>query len=159
MVKFVFKIIVFTTISYCLIHSFANAQSFFGATTNPNNPTMAPGGGNTNPVMSPDDFKNMVNTLGQQNLNALSEQTKQMLKPTPQAGMNQPNNANQAAVSQTAGASANPQPPITSTTTLPSYTTQPSQQQGYTGFGNPNNTGSVGPTNSTSNSGGFNIKY
>lgn len=175
-------LILFFISSSCL------AQSFFGADTSNSyqQPTrVQPTAPAPNPVMSADEYKSMVNNLGQQNQESLTQAAKARLDKqapaiTPPTMSNPPAMTNPAISSPplnpsvpvtmprpatvqpaTIPSSAPPQQPPTSIISpAPSVPANSPQNQPYTGFGNPGNTKPTTNTNpSTGNSNGWNIRY
>lgn len=174
----------FTTL-FLLISTTTMAQSYFSFfnNTNPtpaqsNNATPSPSGSPTNQVMSPDDFQNTVNQLGQQNWNNLSQQAKQQMsqlpKPPPlppsippSTGNTTPPNLNNQAVTTPPPANTNANPVVTAPPASVGYQAgtnaaplpppanpqtivKPPQNQVYTGFtfGNQNQNTGTSTTNS-----------
>jgi hypothetical protein len=157
----------------CLAYQNTYALSFFGSSPNPTTNTATP-----SRVMSGDEFSNRVNALNQQTQSQLSEQTSAVLPKqqpsTPIAGSSSSNPSAPIPMDapptqiQPPPSAAVTAPPISSNTTTsfpasnnnvraqPPVSTQ--QNQTYPGFG----TGSTNRPNtnsSSSNTGGWNIKY
>lgn len=177
------------TIFFILIYFFSYtvyAQPSFNFNNTSQTPSQPQTGRQT---LSPDEFKNAVNQMGQQTQNRINQQVKSQYKtpgpaatsplstptpPTPIAAP--PSNPAQAAPYT---GYANPsypsrpsyapnQPSVYSTQPPPppsparGYGTQgpPTQNQVYTGFGPPPNVQNNGANNpTTGNNGGWNIKY
>ncbi|MBV9575050.1 MAG: hypothetical protein JO149_00305, partial [Gammaproteobacteria bacterium] len=165
--------------SVLLFISTCYAQSFFGAAKTP-----APAAPATTKVMSSDDFKSMVNSLGQQNQTALSQQLNQQLSKQPpiqstttSVGENGGTNTNTTASTSSPTPPTGPVnvPPIpsgTPRTTSTAARPMPSapmmtpnitpQAPVYTGFGSDNHSpknASTSPSSTGDNSEGFKINY
>jgi len=165
---------------YFSLFSVCYAQSFFNNNT----------GANTTPnhILSPDEYKNMVNTLGKQNQDDLTNTVKQQLATQPKSVApsvpSPPPVTNQTSTETSVTETPPPQPvtttppppvaPVTteqpSATPTPSYptttTTPPAapqktpENQPYTGFVNPNNNTTNQNTNSSSDqSSGWKVQY
>ena len=162
------------------------AQSFWFNNKNAPTPT-APSSAPPNPIMSPDDFQNAVNNSSQQSQAALKQQATQQLskEPLPEPATPSANTNNSSDQKALNTSNSLPNTPVASSpvvsppapiqapntparapqqvgesTINPTATSSSTQQSGvYSGFGTGNTQNSGTRTNSSSNSGGWNIKY
>jgi hypothetical protein len=183
----ILRLAVTITIATCLGSSTTWAQSFFNSNANSGSGTTAASASKS--VLSADEFKNAVNTMGQQTQSTISQQAKQQFsKPLQQPAVAAPsmNNVQPSEMNPSAPNTSYSTPPPTTAhpTQLPSgysgtssapayappppppapptnYGTQnlPSQNQPYTGFGGANSNNKGAPSPPPSNGGGWNIKY
>lgn len=181
-----------TLIATTLISTIAFGQTFFGGggaktTTSTTTTQKGPPGAaaHPNPVIAPDNFGSLVNSLDQQTKSTLNNEYKQQLsKQPPMPNITQPpiQNIPSEVVPATGNAPTNmqmmqpppggpteemnegPPPPSTVSSELPPPppVAQPNQPQVYTGFGTGNqNQPGTAPANPPpgNQSGGWNIKY
>jgi hypothetical protein len=145
-------IFLFNNSAYAQLNNFTFKNPSHPANTNMSTPHTPP----TNQVIAPNDFQNMVNKLGKQNLNNLSQQVNQQsaksMPPASNASLPPLSSANKGVVSAPPAS-----PPITHSTDA----AKPGQNQVYTGFnfGNTNSNTGVNTNPSNKNSTGWNIKY
>lgn len=154
------KLLKFSMVLLCLVTSYAFAQSFLDQ---PTTAKSAPQSGN---AMTPDDFRNAVKQIHQNNMTQLKEEAKQLLPPPA-------TNANKNAATPSSQPASNPSSdnPFSSYSNSTQTPPQPGAASGspstkpsdnYTGFGGGSGSGGTKKSNtpaSSGSSGGWNINY
>lgn len=176
-----YKLIIGVLIIAAILTIFTPAvlsQSFFGE---PTKTTTAPSGGSQpNPVISPSDFGNLVNSLDKKTKKNLAQEANQQLRKQQSnlpMNMNPTNAENNPAVNTNVESTQMPPPltnkpvnqppaeikkvpPAVSGTTPQQQVAPPtSEPQVYTGFGTEAPKNNDTTTNPPANSGGWNIRY